>query len=209
MEKAILFIDGNNFYHNFKKLKLNPNEIDFFKLAKLIFDHYKVEGGKIVYYNSIPDIRDGKEMYYKHMQFLSQISKLPKFEVKTRKLQKQSTAEVRAEKKENLSDLNLCDKCKDIVEGICFDCIGKFKKKEKGIDVMIAVDMVESAINDRCDFCILLSGDADFIPAMNLIKENRKKAASASSPKGYSFELREKFPFFVLKKELLLDNCMK
>ncbi len=202
-ENGILFIDGNNFYHNIKKIKVNPSEIDFLKLSQIISKHFDIKFKKIIYYNSIPDIRDGEKKYYGHMKFLSRIAKIPDFEVKTRKLPKQSTAEVLQEKEEKIRMLNLCDKCKIQVKNHCFDCIGESKKKEKGIDVMIAVDMVENSINNKCDYCVLLSGDADFIPAMNLIKEIGKKTSSTSLDKGYSSELRNTFPFFVLKRDII------
>lgn len=52
------------------------------------------------------------------------------------------------------------------------------------------------------------SGDADFVPAFSLIKELGKEVLSCSVPRGYSNELRQKFPFLVLKKELL-NKCLR
>jgi len=56
---------------------------------------------------------------------------------------------------------------------------------------------------------ILFSGDADFIPAMELAKKNNKEVISVSLAKGYSKELREKFKFFVLGKNKIMENCLK
>ena len=54
----------------------------------------------------------------------------------------------------------------------------------------------------------LISGDADFIPAFELIKNVGKEVLSVSVPNGYSNELRQKFPYMVLgKKELI--NCLR
>ena len=44
--KAILFIDGSNFYHNSKSIIDKPGNTDFNKLAKLICD-YKAKDLKI------------------------------------------------------------------------------------------------------------------------------------------------------------------
>jgi len=208
--KAFVFIDGNNFYHNVKLMNIKPNYIDFFKVSELVCSNFDVVHKKSIYYNSLPSIQDGKEMYYAHMKFLSGIEKLPRFEVKTRKLQRSSTAEVLKEKKELISNLELCDKCSPIVETMCSDCIGNIKKREKGIDTMIAVDMLDlSVVQNKCDCCILISGDADFVPVMDLIKKNGKRVFSASLTKGYSFELREKHKFMVLGRNLLLEECLK
>ncbi|MCD6093039.1 MAG: hypothetical protein J7J38_03420 [Candidatus Aenigmarchaeota archaeon] len=32
--KAFVFIDGNNFYHNVKLMKIKPSYIDFYKLSE-------------------------------------------------------------------------------------------------------------------------------------------------------------------------------
>jgi len=206
---AMVFIDGNNFYHNIKTMKIKPSDIDFYKLTELVCANFSFVRKKTIYYNSVPSIADGKDMYYAHMKFLSSIEKLPKFEVKIRKLQKSSTWEVQEEKKELISTLGLCDKCKPIVESNCLDCIGNVRKREKGIDVMIAVDMLEVAIKNKCDCCIIISGDADFVPVLDLIKSNGKECASAFLTRGYSYELREKHKFMILSRNLIIEKCLK
>ena len=81
--------------------------------------------------------------------------------------------------------------------------------KEKGVDIMLAVDLVESAIKNEANAFIVLSGDADFIPAMKLVKNNKKEIFSSSLAKGYSRELRKSFRFFVLGKNMIMENCLK
>jgi len=209
VKEAILFIDGNNFYHNIRQMNIRPGDVDFYKLSELICSHFGLVHKHSVYYNSIPNIADGKEVYFKHMRFLSEIEKLPKFELKTRKLQKHSTRELLEEKRRRLSDLDLCDKCRPLVESNCTDCVGTSKKREKGIDVMIALDMVENAIDNKYDYFVLVSGDADFLPAFDLIKKKGKEVFSAFLTKGYSFQLREKYPFFIIGGNLIMERCMK
>jgi uncharacterized LabA/DUF88 family protein len=74
---------------------------------------------------------------------------------------------------------------------------------------MLAVDLVESAIKNRADILIVFSGDADFVPAMKLVQNNNKEVFSVSLAKGYSRELRENFKFFVIGKNLIMENCLK
>ncbi|MFQ5648114.1 MAG: NYN domain-containing protein [Candidatus Aenigmatarchaeota archaeon] len=74
---------------------------------------------------------------------------------------------------------------------------------------MMAVDMLECALKDRYEAFILVSGDGDFVPALNLIKNNKKKVFSASVPRGYSSVLRSKYPFFVLGVDLLREKALK
>lgn len=207
---AIVFIDGNNLYHNLKASRIKPSSIGLQKLSELVCEHFGCVHKKTVYYNSIPDIRDGKETYYQHIKYLNKVRSIPKFDVKTRKLQKNTTKEVMHEKSTKISQLELCKLCKPIVESNCRECIGDFKVKEKGIDVMIVVDMINlSLIQKECDYCILVSGDADFIPAMDIIKKRGKMPVSAALYKGYSYELRAKHGWFILDRQLVLDKCSK
>ena len=190
-------------------MKIKPSSIDFEKLAGFICNHFSLSLLEVRYYNSMPTLRDGKEVYYSHLKFIDELRKIPKFVVKTRKLQVHSTKELIRDKMELIDSMDLCEKCKPIVEENILDTIGNVKKKEKGIDVMLSVDFVDSAIKNKADFLILLSGDSDFIPAMDLAKENKGNVLSASLAKGYSQELREKFKFFVLGKNNLIENCFK
>lgn len=85
---------------------------------------------------------------------------------------------------------------------------GKNIRVEKGIDVMIAVDMInKSIIENKCDCCVLISGDSDFVPAMRLIKKAGKEVLTTSSIKSYARELLQgEFRFWILKK-IDLEKC--
>ena len=214
-KKAILFIDGNNFYHNInlmnriKKMGIKAGHIDYLKLSEAVCSWFGVTRKKTRYYNSVPNVEDGKEMYWKHVNFLKRLEKLPKFEVVTRKLQRSSTKGILQEKNEIISNLGLCEKCRPLVEINCRECIGNTKKREKGIDVEIATDMVEHAIKDKCDCIIVISGDADFIPALKLAENNNKAVCTAFLTFGYSYELRNNFRFFIMGHNFIRDNCLK
>ena len=83
-------------------------------------------------------------------------------------------------------------------------------KIEKGVDVLIASDMIRKTLVDKeCQVCILISGDADFIPVMEIIKDSKNEAITCSVMKGYARELLQgKFRYLILKKEDL-DNCSR
>tara|TARA_Y100000310_G_C20569648_1_gene757336 strand:+ start:449 stop:988 length:540 start_codon:yes stop_codon:yes gene_type:complete len=167
--KAIIFIDGSNWYHNSKSMIEKPSQIDFNKLSRLICSYFNLNLKEIRYYNAIPDISDGEGVYYKHLKFLNDLKKQGII-VSTRKLKKI--------KKTNVSI-------------------------EKGVDVLIAADMIrKTLVNEECNVCILISGDADFIPVMEIIKESKKEVITASVLKGYARELLQgKFRYLILKNE--------
>ncbi|MCH7850132.1 MAG: NYN domain-containing protein [Nanoarchaeota archaeon] len=169
-KRAIVFVDGNNWYHNVKSIVKKPKSVDFGRLANLIAKHFDMEVLEIRYYNSTPDIGLGEDNYYKHMVFLAGLKKKGIY-VNTNKLKKIKTN-------------------------------GKIIRLEKGIDVTIAVDMIKMAlIEKKCESCILISGDSDFLPVMRLIKEAGREVLTASVIRGYARELLQgEFRFWILKK---------
>ncbi len=205
-KKAVVFVDGNNWYHNVKSM-FKPGDVDISKVAKFLCAVKKYDLIEVRWYVSTPSIEDGEAMYYSHMAFLSHLEKKG-VRVITRKLQRLSNKEVLRKKKETIDSLDLCKTCKPLVESVFLD-LADLKKKEKGIDIWIAVDMIKICLMENsCDVCVLISGDADFVPALNLIKEKKKEILTAMVPSGYSFELRKNFPYFILKKETLM-KCLR
>jgi len=169
-KKAIVFIDGNNWYHNVKSVVRKPRAIDFRKLASMVAGHFDLEIKEIRYYNSVPDIELGEDNYYKHMVFLAGL-KNKGLVVNTAKLKK-----IRVD--------------------------GKVLRVEKGIDVMIAMDMFSKVfLESECECCVLISGDSDFVPAMRLIKGTGNEVLTVSVLRGYARELLQgEFRFWILKK---------
>jgi len=166
-KKAVIFIDGNNFYHNTKNIILHSKKISFQKLGSLVKDKFNLDLCEIRYYNSIPNESDSN--YPKHLSYLNQL-KNKGVNVITRELQG----------KEDY-------------------------KHEKGIDVLIAVDMINLCLMEKvCEVCVLVSGDADFLPAMDVIKNSNKEVIVCSSYRGFSKKFREgKFRYFILRDEEL------
>ena len=86
---------------------------------------------------------------------------------------------------------------------------GKKLRVEKGVDVMIAADMIDFCLVDgKCDVCVLISGDADFLPAMNVIKRQGSEVITASVGRGYSRDLRGGDFRYVVLKRGDLDLCL-
>jgi len=83
-------------------------------------------------------------------------------------------------------------------------------KIEKGVDVLISSDMIRKTLVDKeCKVCILISGDSDFIPVMEIIKDAGYEVIICSPKAGFSNELRQgKFRYLILNKGDL-DKCLK
>lgn len=205
-KKAIFFVDANNWYHNLK-YSTRPSDIEINKITELIAKEKDLEVMEIRWYTSMPDIKENELVYKKQRAFLGSLEKKG-IKIITRKLQKLSTKELKKKREEFIESWDLCKICKPIVENSFLD-ITDHNQKEKGIDVWIAIDMIKESINNKeINSIILISGDADFVPAFDLIKNLRKNVLSCSVPRGYSNELRQKFPYYILNREKL-NKCLR
>lgn len=205
VNKAIIFVDANNWYHNLKHW-FKPSGVDIMKIAEFISKEKKLNILEIRWYTSMPDIKDNPLIYKNQRAFLGNLEKRG-VKIITRKLQRLSNNELKKKRQELLESWDLCGVCRPIVEGSFLD-ISDHNQKEKGIDVWIAIDMVKETIQDKIDCCVLISGDADFVPAFDLIRGIKKDVLSVFIPRGYSNELRQKFSYLILKKEDL-SKCLR
>jgi uncharacterized LabA/DUF88 family protein len=205
MRKAIVFVDANNWYHNLKGW-FKPSEIDIKKVVDLIAKENGLDVLEIRWYASVPSVEDNKHDYMRHMNFLSRLRESG-VKVVTRKLQRLSNKEILKKRQDLLDSWDLCERCEPVVRESFLD-ISDYSKKEKGIDVWIAIDMVKESINDGVDCAVLISGDSDFVPALDLVKGVGKSSLVCFVPRGFSNELRQKFDFLVLSKNKL-NECFR
>jgi len=204
-KKSIIFVDANNWYHNLKKSH-KPSDIDIIKLSELISEEKDLEILEVRWYSSMPDRSDSELVYKKQRSFLGYLQKQG-VKIITRKLQKLSTKELRKKRQDFVDSWDLCNVCKPLVESNFLE-IADNHKKEKGIDVWIAIYMVKEALQGNVDCCVLISGDGDFVPAFDLITSLNKDVLSCSVSTGYSYELRQKFPYLILDRDKL-SKCLK
>lgn len=131
----------------------------------------------IFYYTAELDKTFDKKRYLKHHRFLEKIRKIPNFNVVLCNLRK--------------------TKLKD----------GSFCFEIKGDDVNLATDLIKGAYEDLYDIAIIVTGDEDFIPAINIVKNKHKKVINAFFPKSSSYLLRNCCNGSInLKKALLEKN---
>ena len=114
----------------------------------------------IFYYTALLDKLVDEKKYEEHKRFLDKIKKIPNFHIV------------------------LCNLRKVVLEN------GSVDFTIKGDDVYLATDLIKGAYENLYDVAIIISGDADFIPAINLVKKNGKKVINAFFPKSSSYLLR-------------------
>ncbi|WP_456403127.1 LabA-like NYN domain-containing protein [Persephonella sp.] len=72
---------------------------------------------------------------------------------------------------------------------------------EKGIDILLATDMVSLAFRNAYDTAVLVSGDSDYVPVVKEIQELGKRVENATFKRTSSYELRK-----VCDEYIQLDN---
>ena len=79
---------------------------------------------------------------------------------------------------------------------------------EKRTDVQIAVDIVRYAAFDYFDVCILISGDRDFYPALDAVKDMGKQVEVAFFSQETANELRQFGDVFIDLKPQFIKDCI-
>ena len=167
--------------------------------------------GSNFYHNSKPIVDQSKRIDFNRLaQFICD-----KFNLKLKQVRYyNAVTEISDNKEIYYKHIGFLDKLKKdniIVKTRKLKYIKKLKIKiEKGVDVLIASDMIRKTLVEKeCEVCILISGDADFIPSMQIIKDAGYEVIVCASKHGFSNELRQgKFRYFILRKEDL-ENCLK
>jgi len=168
-ERVQIFIDGGNFHHLVLK-KLNIKELDFsFEnfIDFLVRDREITEFGKRFYIGTVREKR-GDEYSKKAMS--KQTALLNTLEAKSWQIK---TSKLRNRLEKIVIDERTIDYKNILGKGIT--CIEINRKREKGIDVKLAVDMIIGAMDDKYDSAILISSDTDLIPAIDIVTRRFKK----------------------------------
>ena len=146
MERVVVFIDGSNFYYGLKSVYGDSKNLSSFNFEKF----GKLLAGKrklviVHYYNAPLDYSKSPQKYAKQQRFFEKIKNTDNVKLILSRMQKRK--------------IKGTDKEYYVV---------------KGDDINIACDMVKGAYEDMFDTAILVSGDGDFVPAVNIVQEKGK-----------------------------------
>jgi uncharacterized LabA/DUF88 family protein len=176
MKRVAIFIDGNNFYFELKKIYSDDTEFTDFNFEK--FCNFLAENNELVaifYYNAPLDRTKNSIKYQNQQKFFGKIRKIPKL------------------------NLILCKLLKRRIKGT-----EKYYYVLKEDDIYMAVDLVKGAFKNIYDKAILVSGDGDFVPAVLAAKEEGKFIENVYFKKSASTNLKTNCNrSFELKKEFL------
>jgi len=182
MEKCFVFIDGGYIDALLKKWDNLP--LDYIKFSKKMCNDLNLESIRTYYYNCLPIIR---RMYKFNCSDCGQEAEVP-FKANNRKLFCDFCLEKKNMDKSKLKfsaeqtdfDQKLFDnkesffnKLKllqrfEVKYGQLQLIRGEFK--QKGVDVLMSLDIVEKSITHQAPHIVIVAGDADFIPAIRSAK---------------------------------------
>ena len=81
---------------------------------------------------------------------------------------------------------------------------------EKGVDILLATDMITHSFKNNYDVAILITGDSDFVGAIQAVKDNGKNVEVALFGKERtSLQLRKTADEVITINARLLNKCWK
>tara|TARA_B100000700_G_scaffold324030_1_gene429171 strand:- start:6528 stop:7070 length:543 start_codon:yes stop_codon:yes gene_type:complete len=107
------------------------------------------------------------------------------------------------EQKKFLASLNKVEKI-EIKLGIWKEQNGSIV--EKGVDVLLATDLVLNAVKNNYDHAIIVSGDGDFFPAIDAVKKEGKRVEVAAFESNISKEASESADRVLKLKKSFFNN---
>ena len=161
--KCSIFIDGNNFYHGLRYLYGKDKSLKKFDFSKFI--NFLAKGREIVdifYYNAQLDKSKNIQKFESQKEFFDKLIKIPQLR------------------------LILCKLLKRKIKGT-----DKYYYVLKEDDIHMAVDIVESACYNKFDTAILVSGDGDFVPAVESVQKGKKTVENIYFKNSSSRNLKE------------------
>ena len=191
-ERAVIFIDGNNFYHSMKAIKCSSKKLNYETFSRKLVENYREwenprEWIATRYYTAQVRVdskasnqQEQQERYKKQRQFLTRLERFNRVKCFLGRLEKHP-ARLPKELRGLLNNLP-----KNLDTEIS-EQLRQFKNiqvwVERAVDEQIAVDMVAMAYRGEYDVAYLLSADGDFTPAVKeVLKTDGKKKVFIASP---------------------------
>ena len=206
-ERAVLFIDGNNWFHGLKKLGIaDLGRLDYGKIStKLVGSREWV--ATRYYIGRVPQSGD-VTLYANQRRFLAKLEADSRITTHLGRLEpRRSVNKTARDLRSYLANL------KTRIDRAVFQDLMRLAKDhkntvvmvEKAVDVMIAVDMVVMTERNDLDAAYLLSADGDYTPAVKHMRA-QGRLVYAVSPL-YGAKLAAAVNSFIRLQATWFDDC--
>jgi len=190
--RVMIFIDGN--YLRRGVSEFSDGEIDYTILTQILTQNTARAGVKpqlirVYYYDAIPNLDDMREM--------------PDDPDPTRVFE--DMQDVLENQREYLEKIRMLDLFDVRLGKLAWNFKGV--KGQKGVDSLIAIDMITKAYQNQYDEAVLVAGDSDFLEIVKTVKSIGPRVTGAYFEKNISKDLVHEFdkrqPF---EKNNMIDN---
>jgi len=198
-ERVAIFIDGSNFYHGLK-ICIGNTKVDFSKFSQLLCGSRELV--RAYYYNAPVNQQAFPDIYKDQQKFFGSLKTVPYFVLKLGRLEKRT---VKVDKE------NLIKTFGDDVAKLILEKWGEVITTyvEKGVDIDLAADMLRLAYNNAYDTAIIVTGDGDFVSAVNGVKDMGKHVENANFSDGKGYHIRTACDKFISLDKDFLKPCLK
>lgn len=207
MDRAVVFVDGNNWYHGLKRALIDPTGIDLIKVAKKVTRTRDLRGIRY-YVGQVPD-RGNRRLYSDQQRYLAGLQSgdgrvtvhLGRIEERREKnkaaealLRYLGALEVRIDRKVYQDLVEIGNKHRETTFMV-----------EKSVDVKLGIDLVVMAERDGFDTAYLFAADGDYTPAARAVRDLGKKVFAVSA--GHGAELAAVLNSFIHIDAGWLKGC--
>lgn len=198
-ERVAIFIDGSNFYHGLKAC-IGNTKVDFAKFSQLLCGDRELV--RAYYYNAPVNQQGFPDIYKDQQRFFDSLKTVPYFVLKLGRLEKRT---VKVDKE------NLIKTFGDDIAKLILEKWGEVivTYVEKGVDIDLATDMLRLAYNNAYDTAIIVTGDGDFVSAVNGVKDMGKHVENANFSDGKGYHIRTACDKFIPLDKDFLKPCLK
>ena len=187
-ERAILFVDGNNWYHSLRATGMTDlARLDYAKISRKLVGPARQWVGTRYYIGQVNQAEEPAQ-YADQRRFFARLA--AQDARITHHLGRLETRIVESDAaRELIGYLNALPSRIDL--RVYKDLVGIAQrhrrvqvKVEKAVDVLLAVELVSFAIRDQYDAAYLMSADGDLTPAVAQVRALNKKVFVASPSRG-------------------------
>ena len=182
VERAVLFIDGNNWYHGLRGIRLDSGGLDYRRLAGKLAMGRRLGGIRYYVGRVSKDLQRMRRQERALAELRRQGVEVALGRIEKNMLSPDNPLSRRLRALVAESRATLPSPLAERLDALCRADVPYYVEKQ--VDVMIAVDLVAMAYQDQYDVAYLLSADGDFVPAVREAQRQRKRVFAASPLKG-------------------------
>lgn len=210
VDRAVIFIDGNNWFHGLCDAAVEDRgRLDYKKISeKLVGPRTWLETR---YYIGQINQKHNPTLYAQQRSFFAGLETTdPRISIHLGRI------EPRIASNEAADDLKAyLAKVQQKMDPAVFHDLSDLAQRhskatvfvEKAVDVFLAVDLVSLALSDSYDAAYLLSADGDYTPAVKLVRSLGKKVYAASCLRGA--QLASAVSSFVRLQRAWFSDCYR